>query len=231
LSSDGARLFYTWLLSHLDKNGTYYGASNILKGHVVPLLRHISESEIDKFLVELEQKRLIRRFKHDGKAYINYPDFDKQPNIDTREATKFPLIKAKKLKRAHNVIAGKPSGVPRNSEETSGNSELNIIQYNINIIKGEGRESERPPFNSFINFMKDSYKKSSSGKISVAELVVGQFEEKDLKRIYEQQKDYRVIGRAWLFYIGPWTDRSDTLPSVKAFVKDFNTITQKMGGA
>jgi hypothetical protein len=87
LSSDTARLFYTWLLPHLDVNGCHKADPMILKSKVFPLKEDITRIHIEKILQELKEQDLIIIFG-DGE-YLCYPDFrDKQPNLQPhKEAT------------------------------------------------------------------------------------------------------------------------------------------------
>jgi len=82
LSSDTARLLYTWMLSHLDVNGNFYADPVMVNNLVFTRLGHSVEI-IDAALCELESSELIRIFKHNGERYLNYPDFnEKQPKIN-----------------------------------------------------------------------------------------------------------------------------------------------------
>lgn len=81
LSSDGARLLYTWMLSHLDANGNFY-ADPVMVNNLVFTRLGKSAKDVQRYLDELEEADLIIRYKKDDELYLNYPDFfDKQPNI------------------------------------------------------------------------------------------------------------------------------------------------------
>ena len=81
LSCDGARLLYSWLLSHLDSNGNFY-ADPVMINNLVFTRLGKSVKDIEKWLDELEKLNCIIRYKVDDEVYLNYPDFfEKQPNI------------------------------------------------------------------------------------------------------------------------------------------------------
>jgi hypothetical protein len=81
LSSDTVRLLYTWMLSHLDVNGSFYADPIMVNNLVFTRLGH-SVKTISSALDELDAAGLIVRFQVDGEVYLNYPDFqDKQPKL------------------------------------------------------------------------------------------------------------------------------------------------------
>lgn len=81
LSSDTVRLLYTWMLSHLDINGSFYADPIMVNNLVFTRLGH-SVKIITSALDELEEKNLIVRYQINGDVYLNYPDFnDKQPKL------------------------------------------------------------------------------------------------------------------------------------------------------
>jgi hypothetical protein len=79
LSSDTARLLYTWMLSHLDCNGNFYADPVMVNNLVFTRLGH-SVKIVSAILDELEAAGLIVRYKCGDETYLNYPDFfDKHP--------------------------------------------------------------------------------------------------------------------------------------------------------
>ena len=93
LKTDGARLLYTWLLTHLDINGCYSGDPEVVRGKVFTRLRK-STKTIEDYLVDLEQNSLLVRYSVNGDIFLNVPDFvEKQPSLnpDRERATGIPL--------------------------------------------------------------------------------------------------------------------------------------------
>lgn len=81
LSSDGARLLYTWMLSHLDSNGNFY-ADPVMVNNLVFTRLGKSTKDVEKYLNDLLDAQLIVIYEAGGELYLNYPNFfEMQPNI------------------------------------------------------------------------------------------------------------------------------------------------------
>jgi hypothetical protein len=81
LSCDTARLLYTWMIAHLDKNGCFYANPTLVKNIVFPHREDLKTSQIEKYLSEMEQVGLLVRYQDNGN-YLCYPDFEeKQPYL------------------------------------------------------------------------------------------------------------------------------------------------------
>ena len=74
LSDDTARLLFTWMIPHLDREGRIQGNPNLFKAKVVPTLQ-ISERRIEKYLDEMEKLCLIFRYTVNGFTYLSVPNF------------------------------------------------------------------------------------------------------------------------------------------------------------
>jgi len=82
LKTDGARLLYTWLLTHLDVNGCFSGDPEIIKGKVFTRLKK-SIKTVEVYLQDLEENKLIIRYVANGDIFLHVPDFvEKQPHIN-----------------------------------------------------------------------------------------------------------------------------------------------------
>jgi len=81
LSSDGARLLYTWMLAHLDVNGCFY-ADPVLVNNLVLTRLGKNAKDVKAWLDEMEEVRLIQRYSSGGEQYLIYPDFfEKQKGL------------------------------------------------------------------------------------------------------------------------------------------------------
>ena len=81
LKTDGARLLYSWLNSHLDINGCFSGDAHIINSMVFTRLRRSVET-IEEYLQDLESQKLILRYEANGDLFLIYPDFtEKQPKL------------------------------------------------------------------------------------------------------------------------------------------------------
>ena len=129
LTSDGARLLYTWMLSHLDVNGCFFGDPVMINNIVFTRLGK-SAKEIQRYLDELEEVGCIVRYKgDDGEDYLYYPDFmekqtglrpEREGNSDIPQPTAeqcrsnagvIPLEGEEKVKGRRREGNGNPSGV------------------------------------------------------------------------------------------------------------------------
>ena len=93
IRTDGARLLYTWLLTHLDVNGCYSGDPQVINGKIFTRLNK-SNKTIEGYLEDLEQNELLVRYNVNGDTFLNVPDFvEKQPSLNPgREGkTSIPL--------------------------------------------------------------------------------------------------------------------------------------------
>jgi len=91
LKTDGARLLYTWLITHLDINGCFSGDPQVIKGKVFTRLNK-SIKTVEEYLKDMEENNLILRYEVDGDIFLIVPDFaEKQPNLNPKKEGK-PLI-------------------------------------------------------------------------------------------------------------------------------------------
>jgi len=79
-----ARLLYTWLIAHLDREGRFSGNPRIIKQTVIPLTNY-SLSVVDNWLDEMQAQKdsetgfgLIERYEVEGKQYLWMPGFDSE---------------------------------------------------------------------------------------------------------------------------------------------------------
>ena len=87
LKSDSARLLWTWILPHLDVAGRFSGESEVIKGLVVPRLKHFTPTKVEAILQELCGVGLIRLYRVDGERYLEFRRFEDFQNLRTdREA-------------------------------------------------------------------------------------------------------------------------------------------------
>lgn len=101
LKTDGARLLYTWLLTHLDVNGCFSGDPQVIKGKVFTRLNK-SIKAVENYLNDMEENKLIIRYQVNGDIFLNVPDFvEKQPSLrpEREGQTNIPLPSKDLLKK------------------------------------------------------------------------------------------------------------------------------------
>jgi len=104
LKTDGARLLYTWLLTHLDINGCFSGDSQVVRGKVFTRLNKTIKT-IEEYLKDLELNKLIIRYKVNGDMFLNVPDFvEKQPSLNPKREGKSNIpLPTPELLQQHSV--------------------------------------------------------------------------------------------------------------------------------
>lgn len=109
LPDDTCRLLATWLISHLDRNGVFYGDPIMIKSLIFPRRGDVSIEQVEMYIEEMRAVGLIILFEADGQVWQYWPGFaDNQSNLRTeREKTDYP---------APVVGSGKP--LPQTSEDT-----------------------------------------------------------------------------------------------------------------
>jgi hypothetical protein len=76
LKNDTHRLIYTWLIPHLDVEGRFHADPTIIKGSVVPRIKHITEKIIDDALQDMSLNELIFLYSDDGEQYLELRKFE-----------------------------------------------------------------------------------------------------------------------------------------------------------
>ncbi len=162
LKTDGARLLYTWLISHLDINGCFSGNAEVIKGKVFTRLKK-STKAIEDYLKDMEDVRLIIRYEINGDLFLHSPDFvKKQPQLNPKKEGK-PHIPKPPLELLQSYSEVTPDQVRNNSTQSKGKESKEklkvkerkdsikaIIDY-FNKITGQKRSYDSDNTNKFIN--------------------------------------------------------------------------------
>ena len=102
LSSDTARMIYSWLIPYTDVEGRMEANPRLLKGDIAPLLDHITPSVINDVLCELHEIGLIILYSSDeAKQYLQITQFeDNQKNLrkDREAPSRIPPPVADKVR-------------------------------------------------------------------------------------------------------------------------------------
>jgi hypothetical protein len=87
LSSDSARLLYTWLIPFLDVEGRHSADPEIIKGHIFPKVKTMTNGKIARLLDDLVVARLILLYRIDGETYLQFTKFKQHQQLNPeREA-------------------------------------------------------------------------------------------------------------------------------------------------
>lgn len=92
LKDDTARLFATWTIPWLDKNGVFHATPQIVRAHVTPLRDDLTAAKVASILDDMERSGLMWRFESGGRRWQVWPGFaHNQPNLrGERERTDYP---------------------------------------------------------------------------------------------------------------------------------------------
>lgn len=110
LSSDTARMFYTWLIPYLDVEGRMEADPLLLKADIAPLLPHVTEKVIRAILDELHTKELIVLYYDGCSEYLQLTKFDEnQPNLrkDREKDSTIPAPTAENIRIISGVTPDK----------------------------------------------------------------------------------------------------------------------------
>ena len=81
LKSDSARMLYTWLIPHLDIEGRFSADPEVVKGQIVPRLKHLTPPKIEELLKDLASQELIVRYTDDGDLFLELRHFGQEQNL------------------------------------------------------------------------------------------------------------------------------------------------------
>jgi len=97
LSSIEAKLLYTWSIPYLDREGLMEADAATLKATVVPLIKEITEDNIDGLVMEIGRAGLWEIFDVDDTRYVRDPVFHERQNVHSHEAESQIIKKIKGL--------------------------------------------------------------------------------------------------------------------------------------
>ena len=92
LPSDSDRLFYTWLIPHLDIEGRILADADTLKGDIVPRLKDWSADKVEQTLQTLAKGELIILYNANGDRYLELLRFADEQSLrkDREKASEIP---------------------------------------------------------------------------------------------------------------------------------------------
>jgi hypothetical protein len=154
LSSDTARMIYSWLIPYTDVEGRMEADPRLLKADIAPLLDHITPEVINRVLLELHKICLIVLYSSDdgSKQYLQITKFeDNQKNLrkDREAASRIPPPSADKVRQ--------------DSGETPAELPPNIREVKLREAKetpAEVRQESSPVDNSNGNAQKEAFFKN-----------------------------------------------------------------------
>jgi len=103
LPDDTCRLLATWIISHLDVQGVFYGDAAMVKSVVFPRRSDISAETVERYLSAMEAAGLMWRYEAKGDTWQHWPGFlGEQIGLRAdRETAEYP--------RPPEIAPGQPS--------------------------------------------------------------------------------------------------------------------------
>lgn len=140
LESDSSRLLYTWLIPFLDVAGRHSADPELIRGHIFPKVKAMTNDKIKNLLCDLSVAKLIILYKHNDELYLQFTKFKEHQKLDpSREApSKIPAPIKKNI-----ITCGPTLENSRPTQENSSISKVNVIKVNeskVNIIELLGKD-------------------------------------------------------------------------------------------
>jgi len=151
LKSDGARLLYTWLLTHVDINGCFSGDAQIVGNKVMTRINKRAKA-IEGYLEDMETVHirikentgedvipLIVRYKTKGDTFLWMPDFkEKQPYLNpAREAKSVISLPTPEQLQSKTLLSKVKQSKVKDKVKVKGNPATSFEYKEIEKFKGK----------------------------------------------------------------------------------------------
>ncbi len=136
LSSDSARLLYTWLIPWLDVEGRHSADPDIIKGHVFPKVKAMTTARIEQLLGDLAAKNLIVIYGGNGEKYLQFTKFAVHQKLNKEREAK------------SNIPAPTAEDIANSRELMSKSRELTLSKDKLSKDKLRESAAENPAANS-----------------------------------------------------------------------------------
>ena len=210
LNSHGARLLFSWLIPHLDKNGCFFGEADVIKGLIFTRLSD-TEEEIELYLQDLETCSLIIRYTVDGDTFLNVPDFiEKQPsnfNPEREGKTTIPPITQDLIQNKSRLTPPKNKIKEVKVKEKGPKLKFTDAHMALSILLKKGIEHRLPKYKIRGNSYKESWpnefrimiENKEATESEIRKLIVWIFQDSDwwYKNILSASKFRKQFGRLW----------------------------------
>jgi len=123
LKTDSARMLWLMMLPHLDIKGRLHAAPEMIKGNVVPRLKHLSEDKVEALLQDLHRVGLVFIYQADGDTYLQFRKFEVFQNLRPgKEAeSRIPAPDPEALRKHFEENSGTtPGELPEQSRSNTG---------------------------------------------------------------------------------------------------------------
>lgn len=195
LKTDSARMLYTWLIPHLDIEGRFSADPDVVKGQVVPRLKHLTPIKIEELLKDLASQELIVRYADDGDLFLELRHFGQEQNL-RKDREKESTIPSPTKDNILNELELVPGVLPENSGLTPAQVKLREVKLREDnkAELPEDSRSKKSSFGEFVTLTEDEHQKliSKFGKEKTEQMIDILDNAKGAKG-YKYKSDYRAI--------------------------------------
>lgn len=198
LKTDGARLLYTWLLTHVDVNGCHSADPEIVKNRIFTKLKKTFKA-VAFYLEDLADVGSLILYQSNGEHYLFIPDFvEKQPYLNPEREAKptIPLPTPDQLTSR--------TGVQYELVVSNSNTIIKVkvkvnVKDKVNVNEAQTQVSS---FESPQNQTKRFFQAVKDGSVEFTEFV---------KSLAEKNNgDENLIKNEILKFTAYWTEKSQT---------------------
>jgi hypothetical protein len=147
LSTDTARMIYSWIIPYLDVEGRMEANPRLMKSDIAPLLDHITPQVIQEILNELNNIGLIVLYLSENKQYLQLLKFDEnQPNLrkDREKKSQIPKAPAK-IKQEKTELRQESGESPAEVPHKINIREVNIREAKSTPAELQPVDNSKPP--------------------------------------------------------------------------------------
>lgn len=128
LSGPWPKLLYTWLIAHADNLGRFHGEPEQVRSLVLPREPAVTSGDVEKWLRELAENRLVAWYTVDGMRYLQFPkeDWERHQRLDRMRTSDLP-----------------PPVTTSSPPVTTDNHRLPEVEVEVEVEKEDEKEVER----------------------------------------------------------------------------------------
>ena len=137
LPTDSDRLFYTWLIPHLDVEGRILADPDVLKGEIVPRLKDWTPKKVEETLLQLSKHKLIILYNADGDRYLELLRFGDEQSLrkDRERKSEIPGPDEGEIINNVNDLDELPGKLPSNSSLTPAQVKLREVKLSKDKVR------------------------------------------------------------------------------------------------
>jgi hypothetical protein len=187
LPSDSDRMFYTWLIPHLDVEGRILADPDCLKGQIVPRIKSWTAEKVQETLHNLAQFQLILLYRADGDQYLELIRFKNEQALKEEREAKSECPAPIKSGSTQEYSGVNPDNSGLNQDQLrSTPAQANISKDNIRQVKDSfSKEKQAKPAHSSKHFTENINKEFLKPLLDIAKQIQGKSNGKKAFNFYQ----------------------------------------------